>query len=649
MDQQSLGLVFNDAGHAARDIAVWHTLLQSLVTRATGMDVQAYYGEMFRIASARLQSARTTATQLEYVNFMQDWSRELGGVLENDFQEIDLERCSPLARPQIEQAIGHLREQSSSLPGEKQNLSFVAGFLNRDLGPLPRGTLLVRRASDVAVVLHPLAYLRFDDRSGELVNAAGNETVVALEEALRNEVDDVLDAALPALSSLCEALSYVPKAGPVFVVLQGVVDVVQLVRGQLAESDFDRLLRVLPDIMRKALLEANLGSQWGNINQFMDDFKRHCFVLKESNARPQYIKEHFLPYLEVATQLVSGTMGNTAAQLDQMWGKVDWNDIKLKQKLLVAAALASANNALIYRTKVMLLAELAAEAKRKNNPTEYEYQIQAMNNAFHAYNFVVNLSKTSLRELVKKTQTYKEKRFDDASVYWGWKNGFPFYTFYINDKLDGDRDLDWTNFWGPSYDEGEAWAKRRRNELYKQITDEAAKRYLPIITKGMEMIFAFQQLALQMNCKFKLDPDIHYRIVTTNENQAYDVDGGSHEKGSKVILYPYHGHANQLWRFRVVEEADDAVFYQVYAAHSGQCFDIADSTTQQGAVLTQWKPLGGNNQRFKVLNAGEGLFKLQAKHSGQFLTGVAGNVVQRERSDGSEQVWRLGAVSVIQP
>ncbi|POZ60617.1 RICIN domain-containing protein [Chromobacterium alticapitis] len=655
MDIQSPDLVFHgsDLAGAAHDAALWHTLSQSLVVKTAGISADEYYRQLFQTAHARLRHGKPTQSPASYAEWMQYLANQLGQPNEQVFQALPLEQCDETVRQQVGECIRRIQDQTVTLAEERSSLTFAAGYLKEDLGPLPKGTLLIRRDSQLATVLQPVGYLHFESTSGQLHNMALGEAAVEMDAtgiAARDEVDDTLDVALPALSSLCEALSYAPKVGPVFAILQIGLDVVQLIRGELAPTDFDRLLEALPGIIKKALTEANLASQSANVAQFMNDFQKHCFVLKRSEGRIEYIKNIFLPFLIRATDVGSGTLGNTLFQLAQLWTTVKWDDIKLKEKLLVAIAMATGSNVLIYRTQVMLRAELAADAKRQNNLAEYERQVNAMKDAFQGYNFVANKDANSLRTLLKKTREYKEKRFNAESIYWGDKNGgVPFYTFYVNDKLDQDKCLDWCNFWTPfSYSEGAAWAKRTRDAHYKTIMERANKRFVPIIEKSQQMLLKFQQLALQMDSDFMLDDEVYYRIVTPDEKQSFDVEGGTHDQGGKVLLYSPHDGKHQLWRFVVAEGEDAAAYYQVRAAHSGQCLDIPQLTTQQGAGVIQWPSNGNDNQRFKVVKAKEGKVGLQAKHSSQFLEGKEGKVVQNPQRDDTSQLWKLSVVTIVQ-
>jgi spore coat protein A len=64
--------------------------------------------------------------------------------------------------------------------------------------------------------------------------------------------------------------------------------------------------------------------------------------------------------------------------------------------------------------------------------------------------------------------------------------------------------------------------------------------------------------------------------------------------------------------------------YKVIAKHSNKAMDVSGGNTANGAVVHQWDYVGGGNQQWNLIDAGGGLFKLQAAHSGRCLDVDAG-------------------------
>ncbi|MBK8972122.1 MAG: RICIN domain-containing protein [Hahellaceae bacterium] len=59
--------------------------------------------------------------------------------------------------------------------------------------------------------------------------------------------------------------------------------------------------------------------------------------------------------------------------------------------------------------------------------------------------------------------------------------------------------------------------------------------------------------------------------------------------------------------------------YIIKARHSGKCLDVAGGSKSNGAEIIQWSCHKGDNQRFRVYDAGGGYWQIQAKHSGMCL------------------------------
>lgn len=87
--------------------------------------------------------------------------------------------------------------------------------------------------------------------------------------------------------------------------------------------------------------------------------------------------------------------------------------------------------------------------------------------------------------------------------------------------------------------------------------------------------------------------------------------------------------------------------YQLRARHSGRCLDIGGWSTADGGNLLQWDCHGGNNQRFRMLDAGDGYVFLQSVHSGKCIDvqgvsrGAGANVYQWSCHGGDNQKIRM--------
>ncbi|MBC8059996.1 MAG: RICIN domain-containing protein [Clostridiaceae bacterium] len=87
--------------------------------------------------------------------------------------------------------------------------------------------------------------------------------------------------------------------------------------------------------------------------------------------------------------------------------------------------------------------------------------------------------------------------------------------------------------------------------------------------------------------------------------------------------------------------------YTLASKTSGKVLDVAGVSTADGAKMTQWTSTGGNNQKFRVDDMGNGYYKLTAIHSGKVLddpyaSTASGTQLQQATDNGSDaQRWKI--------
>ncbi|SDD77678.1 RICIN domain-containing protein [Glycomyces harbinensis] len=114
--------------------------------------------------------------------------------------------------------------------------------------------------------------------------------------------------------------------------------------------------------------------------------------------------------------------------------------------------------------------------------------------------------------------------------------------------------------------------------------------------------------------------------------------------------------SNTRWEAELGDSSGQPGAYRLIARHSGKYADIDGLSTAAGAKLLQWSSTGRTNQQFEFVDAGEGHFKIKARHSGLVLQ-VASNangadITQQADTGATSQHWRLtehggGVVSII--
>jgi hypothetical protein len=88
-------------------------------------------------------------------------------------------------------------------------------------------------------------------------------------------------------------------------------------------------------------------------------------------------------------------------------------------------------------------------------------------------------------------------------------------------------------------------------------------------------------------------------------------------------------------------------YYEVVARHDGQCLDVFDAQTGNGALLIQWPCVGAANQHWQIIPLGDNYYKFIARHSNKVLTvqldslANGAPVVQMTDIGTESQQWRI--------
>ncbi|HJQ22669.1 MAG TPA: RICIN domain-containing protein [Blastocatellia bacterium] len=102
--------------------------------------------------------------------------------------------------------------------------------------------------------------------------------------------------------------------------------------------------------------------------------------------------------------------------------------------------------------------------------------------------------------------------------------------------------------------------------------------------------------------QWRFDPTetkgVYYIVAKLNE-LVLDVAGEGQANGAPIILWEWHGRANQRWGVKVIRRG----VYAFTAAHSGRCLDIEGISQSDGARAHQWDYLGGANQQWELRQA----------------------------------------------
>jgi predicted alpha-1,6-mannanase (GH76 family) len=137
--------------------------------------------------------------------------------------------------------------------------------------------------------------------------------------------------------------------------------------------------------------------------------------------------------------------------------------------------------------------------------------------------------------------------------------------------------------------------------------------------------------------------NITYFLQNRHSGLYMDVWGLSTADGGNIAQGNYTGANNQ--KFKLIDVGDGA--YQIQGISSGKAVDIAEVSTDNGANVHQWTYVGAANQQFIAVSTGDGYYKLIARHSGKlvevagFSTVSGGNVQQWENANQASGHWKL--------
>jgi hypothetical protein len=112
-----------------------------------------------------------------------------------------------------------------------------------------------------------------------------------------------------------------------------------------------------------------------------------------------------------------------------------------------------------------------------------------------------------------------------------------------------------------------------------------------------------------------------YRIRAKHSNRCLDIDAWGTHNGAFVNQWECHGGNNQ--RFRILDGGNG--YWMLQSVHSGKCVDVSGVSTAQGARVHQWDCVNGANQKVNPANLGGNLYQFGFQHSGLCLDVQNGN------------------------
>lgn len=138
-----------------------------------------------------------------------------------------------------------------------------------------------------------------------------------------------------------------------------------------------------------------------------------------------------------------------------------------------------------------------------------------------------------------------------------------------------------------------------------------------------------------------------YKITARHSGKVLDVASGAKNAGANVQQWDDTNGTNQKWT--VVDTGDG--YYKLVSVNSGKVLDVASAATYDGANVQQWDDTNGTCQKWKIVDNGDGSYKLVSAVSGKVLDVARGaknagaNVQQWSDTNGTNQKWEFTKVN----
>jgi uncharacterized repeat protein (TIGR02543 family) len=140
-----------------------------------------------------------------------------------------------------------------------------------------------------------------------------------------------------------------------------------------------------------------------------------------------------------------------------------------------------------------------------------------------------------------------------------------------------------------------------------------------------------------------------YTIRTAGQGaRSLDIEGASTNDGARMLLWDFHGGANQQFILHYVQNTG---YYTITNVNSGKSVDVFGGSVAQGTQIIQWPLHGKLNQQWALEPVGNGTYRITGAANGLSLDVYGGNVGNNGRiiswpyHGGANQRWLIEAVS----
>lgn len=111
-------------------------------------------------------------------------------------------------------------------------------------------------------------------------------------------------------------------------------------------------------------------------------------------------------------------------------------------------------------------------------------------------------------------------------------------------------------------------------------------------------------------------PESFYKIINVNSHKAIEVKNYSRDNGAEICQWDFHGGDNQLWK---LTDAGDGYYY-ISSALTGKNLDVSGFSQDNGGRIVQWDNTSGKNQQWGITRTpSDGSYTLTNRNSGKVV------------------------------
>ncbi|MDD2776763.1 MAG: hypothetical protein PHU06_12470 [Gallionella sp.] len=166
-----------------------------------------------------------------------------------------------------------------------------------------------------------------------------------------------------SLGAICDALSNLPKVGPISAMASGAFKIIGLITNNSDPSLADAIVEIT-NIIKNELTRSNMSEQLGHIETWatrLSSLHGGLKQLEESGLDPTVYLENVYLH-DIKEQLVGsgGTVPDAVHLLAKLWGNTPWREMDLLEDILKALALGLGYEMMLYRDQYLIQCHLSA-------------------------------------------------------------------------------------------------------------------------------------------------------------------------------------------------------------------------------------------------------------------------------------------------